>query len=186
MTDAPSLPPPIVYATFAGGINQDTLNRIFLNLSAATQRGVTTIHLLFESTGGNVGDGISLFNYFDSFPLKLHIYNTGTVASVAVTSFLGAPHRYASAHATFMIHRSRFNFLAPGQAAQLLAIASSLQADDARTEAIIRSRTVIPEDRWAAQTINDVTITAQEALNFGLVHEIREFRPPAGNQIFNI
>jgi ATP-dependent Clp protease, protease subunit len=186
MAGAAPLPLPIVYATFAGGINQDTLNRIFLNLSAATQRGVTTIHLLFEIYWCNVGDGVSLFNYFDSFPLELHIYNTGTVASVAVTSFLGAPHRYASAHATFMIHRSRFNFLAPGQAGQLLAIAAAIQTDDARTEAIIRSRTQIPDDRWAAQAIHDVTITAQEALSFGLVHEIREFRPPAGNQIFNI
>jgi ATP-dependent Clp protease protease subunit len=186
MTAAAPLPSPIVYATFAGGINQDSLNRIFGNLGAATQRGVATIHLLFESTGGNVGDGVSLFNYFDSFPLELHIYNTGMVASVAVTSSLGAPHRYASAHATFMIHRSRFTFLAPGQAAQIRAIAAGLQADDARTEAIIRSRTQIPEDRWTAQTIHDVTITAQEALSFGIVHEIREFRPPAGNQLFNI
>jgi ATP-dependent Clp protease, protease subunit len=186
MSASPPLPPPILYATFSGSINQDTLNRIFLNFGAATQRGVTTIHLLFESTGGNVGDGISLFNYFDSFPLELRIYNTGTVASVAVTSFLGAPHRYASAHATFMIHRSRFTFQAPGQASQLRAILDNLQADDARTEAIIRSRTVIPEDRWTAQAIHDVTITAQEAVQFDLVQEIREFRPPAGNQIFNI
>jgi ATP-dependent Clp protease protease subunit len=186
MTAAAPLPPPIVYATFSGGINQDALNRIFLNLGAATQRGVTTIHLLFESTGGNVGDGVSLFNYFDSFPLELHIYNTGTVASVAVTSFLGELHRYSSAHATFMIHRSRFTFQAPGQAAKLLAIAAALQTDDARTEAIIPSRTQIPEDRWTEQAVHDVTITAQEALNFGIVHEIREFRPPVGNQLFNI
>jgi hypothetical protein len=61
------------------------------NLGAATQRGVTTVDLLFEPSGGKVGDGVSLFNYFDSFPLELHIYNTGMVASVAVTSFLGAP-----------------------------------------------------------------------------------------------
>jgi ATP-dependent Clp protease, protease subunit len=183
-----TIPPPlqVVYATFAGNINQDSLNRIFTSLGAATQRGVQTIHLLFESSGGIVGDGIALFNYFDSYPLELHIYNTGSVASVAVTSFLGVPHRYASAHATFMIHRTRLTLPTPGDAATHRAIAANIEADDTRTEAIIRSRTTIPEDRWAAQAINDVTITAQEALQFGLIQEIREFRPPTGNQIFNL
>jgi len=112
-----------------------------------------------------VGDGIALFNYFDSYPLELHIYNTGSVASVAVTSFLGMPHRYASAHATFMIHRTRLTLPTPGDAATHRAIAANIEADDTRTEAIIRSRTTIPEDRWAAQAINDVTSTAQEPCN---------------------
>ena len=71
-----TIPPPlqVVYAPFAGNINQDSLNRIFTSLGAATQRGVQTIHLLFKSSGGIVGDGIALFNYFDSYPLELHIY----------------------------------------------------------------------------------------------------------------
>jgi ATP-dependent protease ClpP protease subunit len=85
-----------------------------------------------------------------------------------------------------MIHRTRLTLPTPGDATQHRAIAANIEADDARTEAIIRARAQIPEDRWAAQAVNDVTITAQEALQFGLIHEIREFRPPAGSQLYNI
>jgi ATP-dependent Clp protease protease subunit len=151
-------------------------------------KGALKLYIFYLNLRGElVSDGISLFNYFSGFPLELHIYNTGSVASVAVTSFLGVNRRYASAHATFMIHRTRLiNAPAPGYASQHRTVADFLETEDARTEAIIRSRAQIPEDRWAAQEINDVTITAQEALQFGIVQEIREFRPAAGDQIFNI
>jgi ATP-dependent Clp protease protease subunit len=114
------------------------------------------------------------------------IYNAGSVSSAAVSAFLGAPRRYASAHATFMIHRTRIALPAPGIAAMHRAIADSLEADDARTEAIIRGNTKIPDELWAAQIVNDVTITAQQALDFGIVHEIREFIPAKGSQIYNV
>jgi len=147
---------------------------------------VETVHLLFESGGGVVSDGIALFNYFNNFPLDLMIYNAGSVSSVAVPAFLGAPRRYASARGTFMIHKTRLTLSTPGDAAVHRAIAANLEVDDARTEAIMRERANIPEDRWAAQVTLDVTITAQEALTFGIIHEIREFRPPKGSQIYNI
>jgi hypothetical protein len=38
---------PIVYLTFSGNINQDSLHRIFQNLNGATQQGVKTVHFLF-------------------------------------------------------------------------------------------------------------------------------------------
>jgi len=76
--------PSCVYATFAGPIDQQTLPRIFQNFAGATQRGVRELHLLFQSTGGVVGDGISLYNYIRTLPLDLHIYNTGAVHSIAV------------------------------------------------------------------------------------------------------
>ena len=54
--------PKTVYATFSGNINQESLTRIFNNLGGATQQRVKTVHLLFESNGGVVSQGVALFN----------------------------------------------------------------------------------------------------------------------------
>jgi ATP-dependent Clp protease, protease subunit len=178
--------PKTVYATFSGNINQESLTRIFNNLGGATQQRVKTVHLLFESNGGVVSQGVALFNYLNTFPLDLHIYNVGGVSSAAVIAFLGAPHRYASARANFMIHLTRTVLPAPNDAATHRAVVANLEADDARTEAILRERANIPEDRLTARLTHDVTITAQEALAFGIIHEIREFHPPKDSQVYNI
>jgi ATP-dependent protease ClpP protease subunit len=138
--------PSSVYATFSGSINQDGLTRIFHNIGGASQRGVTEIHLLFQSAGGTVGDGISLFNFFRSIPIDLHLYNTGTVASIAVLSYLGARHRYVIQHATFAIHKTVYPTHTPANAATHRALADNLVIEDDRSEAILQgtSREALP------------------------------------------
>lgn len=76
--------PDVVYASLGGPIDQDSLSRIFSNLSGATQGGAKEIHLLVQSTGGMVSDGIALYNFLKTFPIKLHGYNGGSVSSIAV------------------------------------------------------------------------------------------------------
>lgn len=179
--------PPTIYATLGGLINQETLPRIFLNLNGATTAGtVTTMHLLLECNGGTVGDGIALYNYFKTFPIDLLIYNSGTVASIGVISYLGAAHRYASTHSTFMIHRTRVTPQGPQTATQMRAATRSLELDDTRTEAILRNHTNIPADRWALLDTQDVFFTPTEAVQFGIADAIREFQVPSGSQIWNI
>jgi len=177
---------PITYATLGGTIGPDTMSRIFTNLNGATVGGVQTLHLLFQSTGGMVGDGIALYNYFRTMPVDLHVYNGGTVASIAVIAYLGATHRYASVHSTFMIHRTRIAPQGVLTAAQMRAHTRSLEMDDTRTEAILRAHTSIPADRWALLDTQDVFFDAHEAVQFGIADSIREFVVPVGNQIFNV
>lgn len=177
---------PTVYATLGGMIGPETIYRIFQNLGGATVHGVQSLHMMLQSSGGTVGDGISLYNYFRTMPIDLHVYNGGTVASIAVLAYLGAAHRYASAHSTFIIHRTRITPQGVLTAAQMRANTSSLSLDDARTEAILRAHTSIPADRWALLETQDVFFDANEAVQFRIADGIREFQVPAGNQIWNI
>src|SRR5688572_8707271 len=103
MTDAPLFvsQPPGAWGAFVGFINQDALARVFKALSPAISNGVSHIHLLFQSAGGTVGDGIALYNYFRSLPVGLTLYNVGSVASIAAIAFLGARRRIATPHSTF-------------------------------------------------------------------------------------
>src|SRR5213080_2998307 len=105
MTALPVLPSE-VWATFAGPIDQAAVQRALSNLATASGTGVKHVHLLFQSLGGTVGDGVCLYNVFRALPFDLTLYNAGSVQSIAVISYLGAKRRKASTHATFAIHRT--------------------------------------------------------------------------------
>jgi ATP-dependent Clp protease protease subunit len=112
MSELPSPPPlppnvpPVVYAVFSDNINQATVQRIFFNFAVGMANKVTHVHLLFQSSGGFVGDGICLYNFFTSLPIDLTIYNAGTVSSMALIAYLGGKKRKTSSRAVFMMHRS--------------------------------------------------------------------------------
>src|SRR5690348_14907235 len=99
--------PPVVYAMYIGNIDQEASQRLASAFATASANGVTEVHLLFQSTGGVIGDGICLHNLFQTLPFDLTLYNTGCVASIAVIAYLGAKSRKSSAYATFMIHRTQ-------------------------------------------------------------------------------
>jgi ATP-dependent Clp protease, protease subunit len=178
--------PKTVYATFVGPIDQTSLSRIFQNFGGAVTGKVETVHLLFQSTGGMISDGISLYNFFIGLPLSLHIYNTGSVQSIAVIAYLGAERRYVSTHGNFMIHKAQWPAGDRAHAAKLEALADTLGAEDARIEAILKAETKIPEEKWRLHALQDVYLTAQDAIKFEIAEDIREFNVPAGSQLFNI
>src|SRR5438128_12376390 len=96
----------IAFSTFCNDIDKDSVTRTFDLFGKLTQQGFTAIHLLFQSGGGCTPEGIALYSYFKTFPIDLHLYNVGGVASAALTAFAGAKYRYASTHATFLFHKA--------------------------------------------------------------------------------
>jgi ATP-dependent Clp protease protease subunit len=178
--------PPTVYATFAGMIDQTTLPRLFQGINTAINGNVQDIHLLFQSTGGSIADGISLYNYFNGLPLNLHLYNTGSIQSIAVIAYLGGDFLYVSRHANFMIHKSHFSAPERSAASRFESAAQALKAEDARIEAILKAETTIPAEVWQRHTMQEVYISAQDSVSYGIASEIEEFVVPPGSQIFNL
>lgn len=185
MSSNPQLPP-IIYASFVGSIEPQSLHRIMSNIAHASQKGVKEVHWMLQSTGGIINDGIALYNFLRALPIDLHIYNCGAVQSIAVVGYVAAAHRHVSQSGTFFIHKAGVPTQPGANAAQLKATHAGLVADDARVEAILKAHTKIPANKWAQHKRRDVTFNAQEAVNFGIADDIREFTVPPGNQIYNI
>lgn len=181
---APQQPQHSIYGTFCAEINQQNVEKILRTMSAAMANRVTHVHLLFQSSGGFVGDGVALYNFFRSLPVDLTLYNVGTVASVATIAYLGAKKRKASAHAAFMIHRTMRQELTTAR--RLEGAAQSLRLDDQRTEAILRAHVRLPVEKWNEVDYHDLTFSAQDAVKFGIAQEICEFAPPTVTDVFSI
>jgi ATP-dependent Clp protease protease subunit len=178
--------PPEVYATLAGNVDTQMVQRVFTAFSTAINDGVQTVHLLIQSTGGFVGDGVGLYNYIRNLPVNVVAYNGGSVLSIAVIAYLGAKHRKASQTASFLIHKSQSTTQAGAGSGALQLAADNLAADDRLTEEILKQHIKMPDSKWELHGRSDLHITADEALEYGLVHELADFIVPNGAKLFNI
>ena len=96
--DFPSPPQKIeVYATFAGIIDQMAVQKVFNAITTVSSTNVDHIHLLMQSSGGLVGDGVCLYNFFRNLNIGLTIYNGGQICSIATLVYLGVKERKARA-----------------------------------------------------------------------------------------
>src|SRR5665213_219214 len=174
-----------VYAVYCGDMNAANSNKLVQNLTAASASGkIKTLHILWQSWGGFVGDGVFVYNLLHNFPMDIVLYNAGHVASAGVTAFLGAQKRKATKNSLFMIHEASQTCTSVG-ASKLKAAASSLDMENARTEGILRTHLRLPEEMWTQLGFHDVYLTGEMALQYGLVDEIAEFAPPPGSKVLN-
>lgn len=178
--------PKVIYATLGGNVDTQMVQRLFNACSLAVNDGVETVHLLMHSNGGQVSDGIGIYNFLRKLPMNIIAYNGGTVASIAVIIFLAAKQRKASGTATFMIHRTHFGATVPVTSDIAESIGNMLKIDDGRTDGILQEHIKMPPDKWATHQKVELAITAREALDYGLIHEIADFQVPPGNHLFNL
>lgn len=175
-----------VWYGFTGMIEPGGVGRIAGALNAAVNSGIATAHLSFSSNGGYVADGIYLHNHIRALPLKLVIYNTGSVGSIAVSVFLAAHERYCSRHSMFMIHPTTMGSAEGMSARRLQSTLDAALADDDRTDNILRQYATIPEEVLASRRHSEIHIAPDEAVRFGLVQGVREFALPQGQHIVQI
>ena len=178
--------PDPVYFGYTGMIEPDGVGRIAAALNSAVNSGTSEVHLSFSSNGGYVADGVYLHNHIRALPLRLVIYNTGSVSSIAVAVFLAASERWCSSHAMFMIHPTTMGSAEGMSARRLQSTLDAALADDDRTDNILRQYSAIPENVLAARRHSELHISPGQAVEWRLVQGVREFALPKGQHIVQI
>lgn len=183
-----TIPPPAPnYGTFCGPITTDTVGRFIHCLNVGTQTNSGPLHILFQSGGGNIGDGIALYNFLKMYPIEVTLYNAGTIASVGVIIYLAVKNRIVSKYGTFMVHRSTAFPIGGQPAAKLESTAKSLRIDDDRTEAVLREHLAFSKRKWSDLRNNaEFWFSAEDAVTGGIATSIGDFAPPLGAKIFSI
>jgi ATP-dependent Clp protease protease subunit len=172
--------------TLSGDVNDSMVRRVFDATAQMAQDGIVTAHLLLHSHGGYISDGICLYNVLSASPVRFVMYNAGVVASIAVTLFMAGERRYASETARFMLHKSHASPPSGIGADELAVVVEGLRADDSRTESILRKFLTLTPRQKEVHMHTDLHLTARQALDVGLVHEIRDFSPLPGARLINI
>lgn len=172
--------------TLSGDVNSDMVHRVFEAVAGMTENGIETAHVLIQSNGGYVSDGLCLYNFLSNAPIKFVMYNGGAVASIAVILYLSGTRRYASETARFMVHKSHATASPGARPDALNIIVEGLRADDARTESILRKHIELTPEQWAIHQYSDLHLTARDAKLARMINDVADFAPPRGVVLRNI
>ena len=172
--------------TLSGDVNSDMVHRVFEAVGHMTEDDIETAHVLVQSNGGYVSDGLCLYNFMSKSPIEFVMYNGGAVASIAVIMYLAGTRRYASETARFMVHKSHATASPGSRPDALNIIVEGLRADDARTESILRKHVELTPEQWAIHQYSDLHLNSRDAKIAGMINDIVDFAPPKGAHLRNI
>lgn len=178
----------IFYVSFSAEINQKTIEPLLAVCADQTNKGVDTLYLMLSTPGGNVMNGLNLYNVLRSFPFHLITHNVGNVDSIGNAVFLAGKERYACQHSTFMFHGIGFN-AQPGQRFEekhLRERLNGITQDQNRIGAIIGEHTNLNQDQINELFLEAKTKDANYALSSGIIHEIRDVNIPAGKKVLQL
>ncbi len=173
-----------LYLSFSAEINQNTVENLMAVFGQHYNQGVRDFYFLFSSPGGNVMNGINVYNYLRSLPIRLTIHNIGIVDSIANVIFLAAETRYAVKNSSFLFHGVGFDITqARFEEKQIKEKLEIIERDQKLIADIIADRTKLTVPEVEQMFLEAKTMTPEEALGKQIVSDIREAKIPEGAQV---
>ncbi len=163
-------------------INQNTCNVFTAYLVDLLASGATKLTIAISSPGGNVVNGITMYNTIKSMPYEINTHNISNVDSIANVIFLAGEHRVASPTSTFMFHGVGFNGNASERLEEknILEKLDIIRSDHRRIATIISDHSTLTFDACMELFKQQETRDASWALKNGLANEIGEFTIAGG------
>lgn len=143
-------------------------------LLALSQESDAPITLLISSPGGHVESGDAIHDMIGFVRAPVTTVGTGWVASAGTHIYLAAPkeRRLALPNTRFMIHQPAGG--AGGQASDIAIQAKEIIRTRERIAGVIARETGQPLDRVRIDIERDFWMSAQEAIDYGLVSRVVE------------
>ena len=166
---------PLVYVSFSAEIDQNTTENLINTMAGLANKEVKEVYLTFSTTGGQVGNGINLYNNLKGMPFELTIHNVNNVSSIGNAIFLAGKKRYAAPNATFMFHGVSLG--TPSQQLRESQLKENLKAvlgDQKRIGDIISDNTILTDREIARLFSKSQTQNSSWALEKGIIHDIRD------------
>ena len=130
------------------------------------------IHLYINSPGGMVTAGLAIYDTMQYIKCDVSTICVGLAASMGAFLLAGGAKgkRYALPNAEIMIHQPSGG--AKGQATEIQIAAENILKTKKRLNEILAANTGKPYDVVAADTERDHYMTAEEAMEYGLVDSV--------------
>lgn len=176
-----------VYIQFFAGVDQNSINVLIRTVNEGLRQGASRFVLLISSGGGTVFHGLSAYNYLVGIPAMVETHNFGSVDSVALVLFCAGRRRYCVPHARFLLHGLVAQFPACSlEEKQLEERVKGLKIDTENLAGVIASSTGKMEADIIRAMLDRTALNAEEAVQFGLAHEIRHELFERGAEVISI
>jgi ATP-dependent Clp protease, protease subunit len=180
--------PKIVYVLFSSMIDPKTAQGLLGVMANCATQGVKSVYLALSTPGGDVVQGMTLYNVLKGMPFELTTHNVGNVDSIGNAVFLAGSKRYACKHSTFMFHGVGFDIKSQIRLEEknIREMQTNILSNHERIGSVLEERTkidkaIIPELFREAQTKD-----AAFAVGHGIIDEIRDFNVPPGSAVVSL
>lgn len=135
------------------------------------------ISLYINSPGGSVTDGMAIYDTMNFLQCDIVTYCVGQAASMATLLLAAGTEgkRYALPNSRVMMHQPTGG--ATGQTSDISIAAKEILRWRQRMNELIASHTNKTADEVAADSDRDFYLTAQDALEYGIVDKVIENKP---------
>lgn len=129
------------------------------------------IVIKLNSPGGDVFEGIEIYNYLKDHPSNITVEVVGTAASAATFIVAGANKVVMNTGTTLMIHEA--STVGWGNKQDIQKILNALETIDSSILSIYVEKTGQSEQQLTDWMIEEKWFTAQEAIDYGFADEIK-------------
>lgn len=135
-------------------------------------KGITAgqVNLHLNTPGGDVYDGIAIYNAIRDHPAQFHAFIPGLAASIGTVIAMGADRIVIAPHARMMIHDAWA--MAAGNAEDMAKLSARLESTSDNIAAIYAERAGQTPEEWRALMKAETWYTDQEAVDAGLADEV--------------
>ena len=141
---------------------------------------VSKINVYINSYGGEVAEGLAIYNALKRHKAKIVTYCDGFAASIASVIFMAGDERIMNASSLLMIHNA-WTF-AQGNAEQLRKQADDLEKITQASVEAYKAHSTLTEEEIKTLMDNEEWITPKEALEYGFATAIEEAEKSVASQ----
>jgi ATP-dependent protease ClpP protease subunit len=152
------------------------------------RQGAKKLSLLISTPGGDVFHGLSVYNYLKGAPIEVETHNFGSVDSIGVVLFCAGSKRYSVPHARFLLHGVQVNIAQAMsmEEKQLEEMLKGLKIDMRNIARVIADTIGKDENSVFQDMLDRTTLNPEEAVKYGLVHEIKSSLFDVGSEVISI
>ncbi len=178
---------PVVIRFFAPVIDA-TVNALMSGVDQKMKQGIRDFIILISSPGGSVIHGLSAYNYLKGLPASITTHNFGSVDSIGIVLYCAGSKRLSVPQARFLFHGVNVQFKGEQNLEEKLLEErlKGLRIDMENIAKVIAANTGKSAKDITDAMIERTTLNPEEALSWGLVHEIKSELFEAGSEVIAI
>ena len=164
-----------VYIRYFGPIDDERVKKLMAAVEQKLKEARERFVILISSPGRQVFQGISAYNFLKGIPAEVLTCNFGSIDSIAVCLFCGGSKRFCVPHGRFLLHGIGFDAVA-GQRFDEKLLSERLNSLKNERETICRiiaDSTGKKVEDVQNDMLSGITLTPEQAKDYGLVHEIK-------------
>jgi len=175
------------YIKFFAPVVPETVGALMQIVDNKLKQGIAELGILLSTPGGNVFHGLSAYNYLRGIPVTVTTHNFGSADSVGVVLFCAGEQRYSVPQARFLLHGVSANFNKCSlEEKQLEERLKGLQIDMGNIAHVISDTVGKDKDDIVKDMLERTTLYPEQAVEYGLVHEIKTELFEPGSEVESI